>query len=204
MKSNNIDWKKMKGLVPAIIQDHRSLQVLMLGYMNQEAYAQTVSTQKVTFYSRSKQRLWVKGETSGNYLNVVDIILDCDRDTILIHADPLGPSCHLGNDSCFEGAQRKDEPFFDQLTKIIEQRRIARPKGSYITSLFNAGTHRMAQKVGEEGVEVALAAKDECQKQLIDESADLIFHLMILLQSRKLSLKDTENELCNRHHSDHQ
>jgi phosphoribosyl-ATP pyrophosphohydrolase/phosphoribosyl-AMP cyclohydrolase len=194
-----LDFKKMDGLIPAIVQDAQTNVVLMLGFMNGEAYRQTVETKKVTFYSRTKQRLWTKGETSGNFLNVVKILTDCDSDTLLIKANPLGPACHTGADTCF-GEENKDGIFFLQyLQDFITKRYREKPEGSYTTSLFEKGVNRMAQKVGEEAVETVIEATNGTDDRLIYEASDMIYHLMVLLTSKGLSMNDLVKELKKRH-----
>lgn len=179
MKSiDSLDWEKMNNLIPAIVQDNNTRQVLMLGYMDQAALKYTIDTGEVTFYSRSKQRIWTKGETSGNTLGLVDYCIDCDNDSILILAEPNGPTCHLGTNSCFSD---KSQSVWQCLQAVIERRYKERPEASYTTDLFNEGIPRIAQKVGEEGVEVALAAALENKEELINEIADLQFHLLVLL-----------------------
>lgn len=197
-----LDWSKGDGLLPAIVQDARTGKVLMLGYMNREALRTTLGEKRVTFYSRSKQRLWTKGETSGNFLQLVDATMDCDRDTLLVTANPDGPTCHNGTDSCFGdeiGTTATRLSFLSQLETVIEQRVSARPEGSYTARLWAEGPTRMAQKVGEEGVEVALAAVTQTPDKLVGEAADLLFHLTLLLKSRQLSLGDVVVELERRH-----
>ncbi|RLV58400.1 bifunctional phosphoribosyl-AMP cyclohydrolase/phosphoribosyl-ATP diphosphatase HisIE [Parashewanella curva] len=194
---SSIDWEKQNHLVPAIVQDYQSGQVLMLGYMNVEALNQTLTTKQVTFFSRSKQRLWVKGESSGNTLNLVSASIDCDKDSLLIQAIPNGPTCHLGTISCWNDENAK--PFLLGLSQLIKTRKNADSENSYTKSLFDSGVKRIAQKVGEEGVEVALAATVNDKEELINESADLLFHLMVLLESQNLSLKDTISCLQSRH-----
>lgn len=197
--THSIDWEKGNGLVPAIVQDSKTGQVLMLGYMNQESFDKTKASGHVHFFSRSRNHLWEKGETSGNYLELVQMSLDCDNDTVLILARPLGPTCHLGRDSCFD---LKEEPgflFLSQLEKLIAQRAEELPEGSYTTTLFQKGIKRMAQKVGEEGVESALAAVQGTDEELVAESADLIFHLLVMLRARGLSLEPVVSELQHRH-----
>lgn len=186
-------------LIPAIIQDADTLQVLMLGYMDEEALRLTRETKRVTFFSRSKNRLWQKGETSGNFLEVVDIQTDCDNDTYLIYAKPHGPTCHRGTTSCFCDNTAPGLGFLAKLEKTIEQRYNDRPKGSYTTKLFDEGIDRMAQKVGEEGVEVVIAAKNEDKEPLKGEVADLVFHAMVLMRSRSVSLGDVVETLRKRH-----
>jgi phosphoribosyl-ATP pyrophosphohydrolase/phosphoribosyl-AMP cyclohydrolase len=198
----SFDWSKGDGLLPAVVQDARTGKVLMLGYMNQEALRTTLGEKRVTFYSRSKQRLWTKGETSGNFLHLVDAAIDCDNDTILVTAHPDGPTCHNGTDSCFGdeiGTTASKLSFLTQLESVIEQRVSARPEGSYTARLWAEGPTRMAQKVGEEGVEVALAAVTQTPDKLVGEAADLLFHLTLLLKSRQLSLADIVAELERRH-----
>lgn len=198
----SLDWSKGDGLLPAVVQDARTGKVLMLGYMNREALRSTLGEKRVTFYSRSKQRLWTKGETSGNFLHLVDAVADCDNDTILVTATPDGPTCHDGTDSCFGdevGTTASKLSFLSQLESVIEQRVSARPEGSYTARLWAEGPTRMAQKVGEEGVEVALAAVTQTPDKLIGEAADLLFHLTLLLKSRQLSLSDVVAELERRH-----
>jgi phosphoribosyl-ATP pyrophosphohydrolase/phosphoribosyl-AMP cyclohydrolase len=198
----SFDWSKGDGLLPAVVQDARTGKVLMLGYMNREALRSTLGEKRVTLYSRSKQRLWTKGETSGNFLHLVDAAIDCDNDTILITANPDGPTCHNGTDSCFGdqiGTTASKLSFLSQLESVIEQRVSARPEGSYTARLWSEGPTRMAQKVGEEGVEVALAAVTQTPDKLVGEAADLLFHLTLLLKSRQLSLADVVAELERRH-----
>jgi phosphoribosyl-ATP pyrophosphohydrolase/phosphoribosyl-AMP cyclohydrolase len=198
---NSLDWSKSDGLLPAIVQDARSATVLMLGYLNREALRKTLAEQKVTFFSRSKQRLWTKGETSGHFLNVVSVQADCDNDTLLITALPDGPTCHTGTDSCFGEVETdaRSVSFLTKLEDVIAQRVRERPDGSYTARIWAEGPNRIAQKVGEEGVEVALAAVTQPDDRLIGESADLLFHLTLLLKSRNLSLRDAVAELERRH-----
>jgi len=199
---SRLDFGKGAGLLPAIIQDADTGTVLMLGYMNAAALAATQARGRVVFYSRSRQRLWEKGETSGHTLNVEAIRIDCDADTLLITARPLGPTCHEGTVSCFGDAALTAASrlgFLAQLAGIIEQRIIEAPEHSYTAKLFASGAQRMAQKVGEEGVEVALAAIGESDAKLVSESADLLFHLMVLLRGKNLQLEDVVRELAARH-----
>ena len=198
----SLDWSKGDGLLPAVVQDATNGKVLMLGYMNREALRKTLGEKRVTFYSRSKQRLWTKGETSSNFLNLVDAAIDCDNDTILITARPDGPTCHNGTDSCFGdeiGTIATRLAFLSRLESVIEQRVSERPEGSYTARLWADGPTRMAQKVGEEGVEVALAAVTQSDDKLVGEAADLLFHLTLLLKSRQLSLGHVVAELERRH-----
>jgi phosphoribosyl-AMP cyclohydrolase / phosphoribosyl-ATP pyrophosphohydrolase len=197
-----LDWSKGDGLLPAIVQDSRTEAVLMLGYMNQEALQATLSRQRVVFYSRSKQRLWEKGETSGNTLNLVSVTADCDNDTLLVRANPMGPACHRDTITCFgDGSlpESKGFGFLARLEEVIEDRIANSPEGSYTAKLFGQGVKRMAQKVGEEGVEVALAAQAGNNPELVSESADLVFHLALLLRAKGLSLADVAAELAARH-----
>ncbi len=201
--TTTIDWEKVAGLIPAIIQDNNSGQVLMLGYMNDEALAKTLATEQVTFWSRTKNRLWTKGETSGNVLRLKSIKLDCDQDTLLIQVDPIGPTCHLNTTSCFGNDDNtNDQPalvFLHQLEQVLADRKGADPDSSYTASLYARGTKRISQKVGEEGVEVALAATSGDKAELVCESADLIYHLLVLLQDQDLALEDVINKLKQRH-----
>jgi phosphoribosyl-AMP cyclohydrolase / phosphoribosyl-ATP pyrophosphohydrolase len=194
-----LDWSKSGGLLPAIVQHWLTGEVLMLGYMNAEALAQTQAIGKVTFYSRSKQRLWMKGESSGHVLNVKSIRVDCDADTLLVLADPQGPTCHLGTSSCFGDAVRPPLGFLAELDALVEKRKALLPDGSYTTRLFQGGTRRIAQKVGEEGVETALAAVAQGDEELLGEAADLIFHLTVLLRARGFGLADATRVLVERH-----
>ncbi|MET0581869.1 MAG: bifunctional phosphoribosyl-AMP cyclohydrolase/phosphoribosyl-ATP diphosphatase HisIE [Pseudoxanthomonas sp.] len=191
-----LDWAKGGGLLPAIVQDADNLRVLMLGYMNAEALAATQASGRVTFYSRSKQRLWKKGETSGHVLELVSLQADCDNDTLLVLARPHGPTCHLQRDSCFADAPCS---FLADLDALIVQRDRDRPADSYTTKLFEDGLRRIAQKVGEEGVETALAAVVQDDAALLGEAADLVFHLLVLLRARGLSLHDVSSLLRDRH-----
>jgi phosphoribosyl-AMP cyclohydrolase / phosphoribosyl-ATP pyrophosphohydrolase len=196
-----IAWAKLNGLLPAIVQHHADARVLMLGYMNEAALAQTLSAGTVTFFSRSKQRLWTKGESSGNVLKVVSLALDCDDDTLLIQADPIGPTCHRGTDTCFDAfdAEPSSLAFLRTLETLISDRQRERPSGSYTTKLFDSGIRRIAQKVGEEGLETALAAVVQNDDELTGEAADLVFHLLVLLRARGVGLETVLAELKNRH-----
>lgn len=200
--TEGLAWSKGDGLLPAIVQDANNRAVLMLGFMNREALVETLRRGRVVFFSRSRQQLWEKGETSGNTLTVRSIQADCDRDTLLIEAVPAGPACHRNTDTCFgDGALPASAglEFLAELQAIIETRIAERPEGSYTARLLAEGPRRMAQKVGEEGVEVALAASAADDAELLSESADLVFHLMLLLQSRGLSLAKVARELAGRH-----
>ena len=196
----NIDFEKMNGLVPAIIQDNTTRNVLMLGYMNREAYEKTLATGKVTFWSRSRNCLWTKGETSGNFLNLVDIKVDCDNDTLLVRVNPTGPACHLGTDTCW-GETNDANPllFLTELQDFINKRHEEMPEGSYTTSLFQKGVNKMAQKVGEEAVETIIEATNGNAEKLVYESSDLLYHLIVLLTSKKLRIEDVAKELQMRH-----
>lgn len=187
-----------EALTPAVIQDADTLQVLMMGYMNEEALRLTRETGRVTFFSRSKGRLWVKGETSGNFLEVVSVAQDCDEDTLLIHARPKGPTCHVGTTSCWNDGDAPGIGFLGRLSRRIEQRYEDRPEGSYTTKLFAAGIDRMAQKVGEEGVEVAIASKNDDLAAFRGEAADLLYHLVVLCRARGVSLSDLADTLRER------
>jgi len=199
IKLPTLDWDKVNGLIPVIVQDVATLRVLMLGYMNQQALEHTCASGHVTFFSRSKQRLWTKGESSGHYLHLLDIRADCDQDTLLITARPHGPTCHTGTTSCFDGFAAAPGNFLGQLDTLLQQRFEQRPQGSYSSQLFNQGTRRIAQKVGEEGVETALAAVVQDDDALLGEAADLLFHLMALLRARNLTLHDAVAVLEQRH-----
>lgn len=196
-----IDWKKLGGLVPAIVQDSFDGRVLMLGYMNPEAMAHTIETGQVTFWSRSRDCLWTKGETSGNTLQLDDLHLDCDQDCLLVMATPHGPTCHTGTPTCFDSDQTTEPAlsFISRLEKLIAQREQQRPEGSYTTSLFEQGVKRIAQKVGEEGVETALAAVAQDGQELREESADLLYHLLVLLRSQNIALAEIVELLRQRH-----
>jgi phosphoribosyl-ATP pyrophosphohydrolase/phosphoribosyl-AMP cyclohydrolase len=199
---DRLDWRKGDGLLPAVVQDARTAKVLMLGYMSREALHVTLNSKRVTFFSRTKDRLWTKGETSTNYLNVVSITPDCDNDTLLVTAIPDGPTCHTGTDTCFGDTVATDATtlgFLAKLESVIAERVSSRPEGSYTARLWSEGPTRIAQKVGEEGVEVALAAVAQDDAKLVGESADLLFHLALLLKSRNLSLVDAVAELERRH-----
>ena len=195
-----IDFDKMGGLVPAIIQDAVTKNVLMLGFMNEEAYQRTIDTKKVTFWSRTRNCLWTKGETSGNYLNLVDIRLDCDNDTLLVKVHPQGPTCHLGTDTCW-GEDNSLNPilFLSELQNFIDKRHQEMPENSYTTSLFKKGINKMAQKVGEEATETIIEATNGTNEQLVYESSDLLYHLIVMLTAKGLSIEDVASELIKRH-----
>ncbi|EPI5313328.1 TPA: bifunctional phosphoribosyl-AMP cyclohydrolase/phosphoribosyl-ATP diphosphatase HisIE [Proteus mirabilis] len=197
-KLAQLDWQKADNLMPVIIQNAISGDVLMLGYMDKAALEMTLNSGKVTFYSRTKQRLWTKGETSGNFLKLVDIYPDCDNDTLLILAHPIGPTCHNGTESCFAPAQSQ-WGFLYELENLLRERKSASPDSSYTAQLYASGTKRIAQKVGEEGVETALAATVNDREELKNEASDLLYHLMVLLQDQSLSLSDVIDCLQKRH-----
>lgn len=194
-----LDFDKMGGLVPAIVQDCETQKVLMLGFMNEEAVCKTVETGKVTFFSRTKNRLWTKGEESGYFLLVKSIQKDCDQDTLLIQATPCGPVCHTGADTCFGDENRNDLAFIKYLQDFIDRRKAEMPEGSYTTSLFRSGVNRMAQKVGEEAVETVIEATNGSDERLIYEASDLLYHLIVLLTSKGYRIEDLARELKKRH-----
>lgn len=193
-----IDFKKGNGLIPAVIQDHISLQVLMVGFMNEEAFGRTVSEGRVTFFSRSKNRLWTKGETSGNFLTVKEINSDCDEDSILIKVEPAGPVCHTGSTSCFNNDTAKG--FLYKLEQIVSKRIDDNAENSYTNKIYRQGINKIIQKLGEEAVELIIEAKDDNTDLFKNEAADLLYHMLILLKSRGLHISDIEEVLFNRHH----
>lgn len=197
--SNKLAWDKMDNLLPAIVQDALSGKVLMQGYMDQDALTKTLETGKVTFFSRSKQRLWTKGETSGHTLDLVSVACDCDQDSLLVLANPNGPTCHTGAESCWFEGNTPAFTFLADLERVLAARKDADPKSSYTASLYNKGIKRIAQKVGEEGVETALAATVHDKQELKNEAADLLYHLTVLLQASDMSLNDALNVLRERH-----
>lgn len=194
-----LDFEKMNGSIPAIIQDNYTQKVLMLGFMNKEAYEKTMETGKVTFFSRTKNRLWTKGEESGNFLHVVSVKADCDNDTLLIMVHPEGPVCHKGTDTCWGDKNEQDIMFLKELQDFIDRRRQEMPEKSYTTSLFNSGVNKMAQKVGEEAVETILEACNGTDERLIYEGADLLYHLIVLLTYKGYRIEDLARELKERH-----
>jgi phosphoribosyl-AMP cyclohydrolase / phosphoribosyl-ATP pyrophosphohydrolase len=194
---NKIDFTKLNGLVPCIVQDAVTLRVLMLGFMNEEAFKKTVADKKVTFYSRTKKRLWTKGETSGNTLELIDIVLDCDQDTLLVKAKPNGPTCHTGADTCFN--ESNDEWNLSTLESVIVDRKNNPKKGSYTTSLLESGMNKVAQKVGEEAVELVIEAKDNNKELFLNEAADLMYHYLVLLTAKGFSLEEVTQVLKKRH-----
>ncbi|MFQ3251393.1 bifunctional phosphoribosyl-AMP cyclohydrolase/phosphoribosyl-ATP diphosphatase HisIE [Glaciecola sp.] len=197
--AGQLAWEKMQDLIPAVVQDAHSGRVLMQGYMNQESLAKTLETKKVTFYSRSKQRLWMKGETSGNTLDLVDISADCDQDSLLILVKPNGPTCHTGASTCWFNSEVPTMTFIAELEQTLALRKDADPSTSYTAELYSKGIKRIAQKVGEEGVETALAAVVHDKEELKNESADLLYHLIVLLQASNMSLNDAIDILKARH-----
>lgn len=194
-----IDFSKADGLVPAIIQDNKTLKVLMLGYMNQESFDKTEETGKVTFFSRSKQRLWTKGEESGNFLEVVSIKNDCDDDSLLIKVNPVGPVCHTGTDTCWKEENTQGVQFLSVLQDFIDQRKAEMPEGSYTTKLFTKGVRTITQKVGEEAIETVIGAMANDDENFIYEGADLLYHLIVLLTHKGYRIEDLANELAGRH-----
>jgi phosphoribosyl-ATP pyrophosphohydrolase/phosphoribosyl-AMP cyclohydrolase len=194
-----LDFDKYNGLIPAVVQDYQTNKVLMLGFMNEEAYAKTLSTKRATFFSRSRKTLWTKGETSGNFLEVREIILDCDSDTILIKADPTGPVCHTGADTCFGEENKTGLEFIEYLAKIIKDRRVNPSKKSYTSSLFQEGINKIAQKVGEEAIEFIIAGKDSDKELFLSEAADLLFHYLVLLEAKGTDISEVIEVLHSRH-----
>lgn len=195
----DLNFEKLNGLIPAIIQDNNTNKVLMLGFMDQEAFEKTQIERVVTFYSRTKKRLWKKGETSGNFLDVVEIIVDCDKDTLLIKVNPRGGVCHTGSDTCFNEINRESLGFLVQLQDLIDKRKQELPEGSYTTSLFNKGINKIAQKVGEEAVELVIEAKDDNKELFLNEAADLVYHTIVLLTAKGYRIEDVTNILKLRH-----
>jgi phosphoribosyl-ATP pyrophosphohydrolase/phosphoribosyl-AMP cyclohydrolase len=197
MNNLKINYSKLNGLVPCIVQDARTSRVLMLGFMNEDAYKKTLREKRVTFFSRSKQRLWTKGETSGNFLELVDILIDCDNDTLLIKANPKGPACHTGSDTCFNEAN--DDWSISSLEAVIRERKNNPKEGSYTNSLLNSGINKVAQKVGEEAVELVIEAKDDNKSLFLNEAADLMYHYLVLLAAKGYTLSDVNKVLKERH-----
>jgi phosphoribosyl-ATP pyrophosphohydrolase/phosphoribosyl-AMP cyclohydrolase len=194
-----LDFKKLDGLVPAVVQDSNTRKVLMVGFMDEEALSKTKKTGKVTFYSRTKKRLWTKGEKSGNFLHVDKILVDCDNDTLLIKAKPSGPVCHTGRDTCFDEKNKEGIEFLNSLEKVIQKRKKELPEGSYTTKLFKKGVNKIAKKLGEEAVELVIEAKDSNDELFLNEAADLLYHLQVLLVSRNKQLSDVVKVLEKRH-----
>ena len=194
-----LDFEKLNGLIPAVVQDSQTLKVLMVGFMNEEALKITKKTGNVTFYSRSRQKLWTKGEESGNFLYMEKIIPDCDNDTLLIKARPAGPVCHTGSDTCFDEKNKPGISFLEKLEKIIQKRKREMPEGSYTSKLFSKGVNKIAKKLGEEAVELVIEAKDSNDELFLNEAADLLYHLQVLLVSRDKELSDVVKVLADRH-----
>lgn len=194
-----LDFDKMGGLVPAIVQDAHTKNVLMLGFMNREAYETTLATRKVTFWSRTRNKLWTKGEESGHFLDLVSIADDCDHDTLLVQAIPNGPVCHTGSPTCFASANDYGVQFLSYLQQFIDQRHREMPEGSYTTSLFNSGINRIAQKVGEEALETVIEAVNGTNGRMIYEASDLLYHLIVLLSAKGITIDDVVNDLASRH-----
>jgi phosphoribosyl-ATP pyrophosphohydrolase/phosphoribosyl-AMP cyclohydrolase len=197
MNDLKINFSKLNGLVPCVVQDAQTQRVLMLGFMNEEAYQKTLREKRITFYSRSKQRLWTKGETSGNYLELVDVLLDCDQDTLLLKANPKGPVCHTGADTCFN--ESNDPWNLSSLEQLIQERKANPKKGSYTNSLLDAGINKVAQKVGEEAVELVIEAKDNNRDLFLGEAADLMYHYLVLITAKGYALNDVLDVLKKRH-----
>ena len=198
IKAEELNFEKLGGLIPAVVVDIQSNQVLMVGFMNKEAFAKTIETKRVTFFSRSKKALWTKGETSGNILNLVDIKKDCDNDSLLILAKPTGPTCHTGDYSCF-GAEKTNINFLNQLSGLIKERKKILPENSYTTKLFKNGANRIIQKIGEEAIETVIAAKNRDKDEIVNETADLIYHLLVMLAEQEIDLKEVVDKLIERH-----
>lgn len=196
---NKIDFDKLNGLVPSVIVDDNTGKVLMLGFMNKEAVEKTLELKKVTFFSRTKNRLWTKGETSKNYLNLVDILTDCDNDSLLVYAKPEGDTCHLEQYSCFGIAKKSDEDFLNKLFELIKTRKAELPENSYTTKLFKEGENRIIQKVGEEAIETVIAAKNRDRSEIINETSDLIYHLFVMLAEQGIEFEDIIKNLESRH-----
>jgi phosphoribosyl-ATP pyrophosphohydrolase/phosphoribosyl-AMP cyclohydrolase len=200
MENTELDYTKLNGLIPAVIQDNTTLKVLMVGFMNEEAVTKTEETGQVTFFSRTKNRLWTKGEESGNFLNVVSVASDCDNDTLLIKVNPVGPVCHTGADTCWgEENEESDILFLEYLQDFIDHRKQEMPEGSYTTSLFQKGTRTIAQKVGEEAVETIIGAMADDDENFLYEGADLLYHLIVLLSHKGYRIEDLARELKKRH-----
>ena len=198
IKAEELNFEKLGGLIPAIVIDELTNQVLMLGFMNKEAFEKTIESKRVTFFSRSKNALWTKGETSGNFLNLVDIKTDCDNDSLLIIAKPEGPTCHTGDYSCF-GVEKTNINFLNQLSELIKERKINLPENSYTTKIFNEGTNRIIQKIGEEAIETVIAAKNRDKNEIVNETADLIYHLLVMLTEQEIEFEDVVQKLIERY-----
>lgn len=196
--ADELNFEKLGGLIPAIVCDAQTDQVLMLGFMNEEAFTKTVETKLVTFFSRTRNELWTKGETSGNYLNLVEIKKDCDNDSLLVFANPVGQTCHLGTYSCF-GVERTNINFLNQLNELIQERKNQLPENSYTTKLFQLGADRIIQKVGEEAIETVIAAKNRDKNEIVNETSDLIYHLLVMLVEQEIEFEDVVSKLIERH-----
>jgi len=199
MNINELNFEKLNGLIPAVVVDQNTDAVLMLGFMNKEALEKTIKTKLVTFFSRTRNKLWTKGETSGNFLKLVEIRSDCDNDSLLIFAEPEGNTCHTGKYSCFGVEKKSSISFLNELTEIIKDRKRNLPENSYTTKLFKQGENRIIQKVGEEAVEVLIAAKNNDREEIINEVSDLLFHLLVMLEEKKITLSEVVSNLENRH-----
>jgi phosphoribosyl-AMP cyclohydrolase / phosphoribosyl-ATP pyrophosphohydrolase len=198
IETNDLNFVKLDGLIPAIIIDSTTDQVLMLGFMNKESLDKTLDTKKVTFFSRTRKVLWTKGETSGHFLNLVDIKSDCDKDSLIVYAVPSGNTCHTGSYSCF-GIEKGNQNFLNHLYELIKKRKANMPENSYTTKLFNAGTNRIIQKVGEEAIETVIAAKNRDKKEIVNEVSDLIYHLFVMLAEQEIEFDEIVNNLAERH-----
>lgn len=198
IKAEELNFEKLGGLIPAVVVDSQTSQVLMVGFMNNEAFAKTIETKRVTFFSRSRKALWTKGETSGNFLNLVDIKKDCDKDSLLIFAKPVGPTCHTGDYSCF-GVEKTNINFLNQLSELIKDRKKNLPEKSYTTKLFKEGANRIIQKVGEEAIETVIAAKNRDKNEIVNETADLLYHLLVMLAEQEIEFEDVVTKLVERH-----
>lgn len=196
--ASKLNFEKLGGLMPAIIVDYNTEAILMLGFMNKEAFQKTIDTKRVTFFSRTKNSLWVKGETSGNFLELVDIKDDCDNDTLLVYVNPAGPTCHTGDYSCFK-VDKTNIQFLNKLFELIKDRKSKMPEGSYTTKLFTQGTNRIIQKVGEEAIETVIAAKNRDKKEIVNEVSDLIYHLFVMLSEQEIEFDEIVENLARRH-----
>ncbi len=198
IKTDELNFEKLGGLIPVVVTDSETNQVLMLGFMNKEAFEKTIETKRVTFFSRTRNTLWTKGETSGNFLNLIDIKEDCDNDSLLLFAKPTGPTCHKGTYSCF-GIKKNNSLFIDQLSQLIKERKENLPENSYTTKLFEEGADRIIQKVGEEAIETVIAAKNRDKEEIINETSDLIYHLLVMLAEQEIGFDEVVNKLISRH-----
>ncbi|MHB8905891.1 MAG: bifunctional phosphoribosyl-AMP cyclohydrolase/phosphoribosyl-ATP diphosphatase HisIE [Melioribacteraceae bacterium] len=198
IKADELNFEKLGGLIPVVVTDSETNQVLMLGFMNKEAFEKTIETKRVTFFSRTRNTLWTKGETSGNFLNLIDIKEDCDNDSLLLFAKPDGPTCHKGTYSCF-GIKKNNSLFINQLSQLIRERKENLPENSYTTKLFKEGADRIIQKVGEEAIETVIAAKNRDKEEIINETSDLIYHLLVMLAEQEIGFDEVVNKLISRH-----